>query len=59
MKYNFLTFLLFLNLIKINYYEKLKLLGDEGYGSLAIHTLRLKGSKLHQIKLILFLIMTK
>lgn len=31
MKYNFLTFLLFLNLIKINYYEKLKSLDDEGY----------------------------
>jgi putative sugar O-methyltransferase len=51
MKYNFLTFLLFLNLIKINYYEKLKLLGDEGYVSFGDPYIEIEGIKVTSDKI--------
>ena len=51
MKYNFLTFLLFLNLIKIDYYEKLKLLGDEGYVSFGDPYIEIEGIKVTSDKI--------
>lgn len=51
MKYNFLTFLLFLNLIKINYYEKLKLLDDEGYVSFGDPYIDIEGIKVTSDKI--------
>lgn len=51
MKYNSLTFLLFLNLIKINYYEKLKLLDDEGYVSFGDPYIDIEGIKVTSDKI--------
>jgi hypothetical protein len=43
--------LLFLNLIKINYYEKLKLLGDEGYVSFGDPYIEIEGIKVTSDKI--------